>query len=98
MRRLGLQLEVLRQVAELEDVLVRIGIACEREGVQVAALLEGGAVREGGLDEAEVEADVVADEQRVIRPLEQLLHRVLGGRRLGNVLVRDAVELRADDR
>ena len=59
--------------------------------------LDPPAVAGGCLEEADVEADVVADEQRVAGPVEELLGGLL---RAGSVLdfgVIDAVQLTADD-
>ena len=49
-------------------------------------------------EEAEVEPDVVADQEAVAGPVEQLLDGILRVRRLGDVRLGDAVHLVADDR
>ena len=68
------------------------------ERVEVRARLEAEAVALGLLDEAEVEADVVADDERVADEVEQLVGRLLRAGRALDVLVGDAVHLVADDR
>ena len=60
-------------VGELVVLEVRIALAGDRQGVEVAALLEVRAVAERGLEEAEVEPDGVADDRRVADELEGLL-------------------------
>ena len=76
---LDLELEESGQVAQLQ-VAVRVGLAGEDQRVEVAALLDVLAAAEGGLEEADVEADVVADEERVARPVEELLRGLCGRR------------------
>ena len=56
------------------------------ERVEVAALLDLRAVAEGGLEEADVEADVVADEERVARPVDELRARLRRRGRLATSL------------
>ena len=84
-----------RQLVVLE---VRVALAGDGQGVEVAALLEVRAVGEGGLDEAQVEADRVADDERVTDERECLLGGVLGLGGLLDVGVGDAVHLAPDDR
>ena len=97
--RLGeLDAEEVRQRRELVVLEVRIALAGDREGVEVAARLEVGPVGERGLDEPEVEPDRMTDDLRVADELEGLLG---GLGRLGGLLdvgVVDAVHLVADDR
>ena len=49
------------------------------------------------MQEAQVEADVVADDERVARELEEVRDGLVDRGRLLDVLLGDAVELRADD-
>ena len=66
------------EVAELVALgPVRIALAGEDQRVEVLARLEAEAVAEGLLEEAEVEADVVADERGVTDELQELLGSVL---------------------
>ena len=51
------------ELGELVGAEVRVGVARERERVQVAARRDARAVGEGRVEEGEVEADVVADEE-----------------------------------
>ena len=67
------------------------------ERVEVLAGLDAGAIGEGGLDEADVEADVVADEDVVAREVEQLRGGLGRAGRAFHVGVGDAVDLLADD-
>ena len=52
------------QRRELVVLEVRVALAGDRQGVEVATLLEAGPVAERRLEEAEVEADGVADDAR----------------------------------
>ena len=72
--RLGeLDAEEVRQRRELVVLEVRIALAGDRQGVEIAARLDVGAVGERRLDEGEVEADRVTDDLRVADELEGLL-------------------------
>ncbi len=71
---LDLDLEEASQVAQLQ-VRVRVGLAGEDQRVQVATRLDVLAATKGGLEEADVEADVVPDEERIARPIEELSAR-----------------------
>ena len=82
----------------LYDSAPGIALAGDDEGVEVRAGLEPEAVALGLFDEAEVEADVVADDERVADEVQQLVGCLLRARRALDVLVGDAVHLVADDR
>ena len=71
-----LDAEERRQRVELVVLEVGVALAGDHEGVEVTALLEAGAVAEGLLDEAEVEAHVVADDDAVADELERFFRRV----------------------
>ena len=84
--------------ASLYDVEVGIGLARQHQRVEVATRLDARAVGERGVQEAEVEAHVVADEQRVAGPVEELARPPSAASGApGHVRVGDAVELGADD-
>ena len=78
---LDLDLEEAGQVAQLQ-VRVRVCLAGQDQRVEVAARLDMLAALERGLDEADVEADVVSDEQCICPPSRgtSLRHRVATGR------------------
>ncbi|GIW20188.1 MAG: hypothetical protein KatS3mg065_0484 [Chloroflexota bacterium] len=86
------------QVAELER-LRRPGerLPGDDEGVEVAAVLEAEAVAEGGLEEGDVEADVVADDEGVPGEGEEPLGGLPWARGAADVGVGEAVELGSDD-
>ena len=88
----------LASVAELVVLEVRVALAGDDQRVEVAALLDAGAVAERGLEERDVEAHRVADEQRVAHEVERLAGGLGRGRGALDVLVGDAVHLVADDR
>src|SRR5688500_10821633 len=67
----NLELEEACQVAQLQ-VGVRICLARQHEGVDIASLLYALGLTEGRLEEADVKADVVTDEEGVTCPLEEL--------------------------
>ena len=71
MRLRELEAEEVREGRQLVDLEVRVGLAREGQRVEVAALLEWRPVAERGLQEAEVEADVVADDDRVTGEVEE---------------------------
>ena len=93
-----LDAEEAGQVTELVRLGAGIALAGDDQGVEVGPGLEPESVALGVLDEAEVEADVVADDERVPDELQQLIGRLLRAGRALDVLVGDAVHLVADDR
>ncbi len=96
--RLGeLDAEEVRQGRELVVLEVRITLAGDRQGVEIAARLDMRAVDERRLDEAEVEADRMTDDRRVTDELQGLLGGLGRARGLLDVGVVDAVHLVADD-
>ena len=93
-----LDAEEAGQVSELVRLGTGIALAGDDQRVEVRAGLEPEAVALGLFDEAEVEADVVADDQRVADEVQQLVGCLLRARCALDVLVGDAVHLVADDR
>ncbi len=97
--RLGeLDAEEVRQRRQLVVLEVRIALAGDRQGVEVAALLEVRPVAQRRLDEGEVEPDRVPDDDRVTDELDGVARGVGRLGRLLDVDVLDAVHLVADDR
>ena len=67
-------------VAELVRLEVRIGLASDRQRVEVAAGGELAGLAQRLIEEAQIEADVVADDRSAADEREQLLGRLLGRR------------------
>ena len=97
MRLRELDAEEVREGRQLVVLEVRVALARDGQRVEVATLLEVGPVAERGLEEGEVEADAVADDDRVADEGEGLLGGCRRRRGLGHVRVGDAVHLVADD-
>ena len=76
-----LDAEEVRQRRELVVLEIRVALAGDRQGVEVAARLEAGPVGQRGLEEGQVEADGVADDLGVADELERLLGGI--GRAVG---------------
>ena len=87
-RWLWLELDAEERARSPSLYVLEVGIALagDHERVEVAARLEPEAVADRLLEEAQVEADVVADDQRVADELEELRGGLGGGRRLGTSL------------
>jgi len=98
MSRFDRQAEEAGDVAELVRLEVRVAIASDGEGVEVARLGEPARLAERLLDEAQVEADVVADQAGRPGELHEAQGRVARGRRTGHFRVGDAVHLAPTDR
>jgi hypothetical protein len=84
-------------VAELVGLEVRVSLAGNNKGVEVAAGDELAGLAEGQVQEAEVEADVVADNRRAGDEGQELFGRFAGDGCAGDVCIGDAVHLRAED-
>ena len=97
--RLGeLDAEEVRQRRQLVVLEIGIALAGDRQRVEVAARLEVRAIGERRLEEGQVEADRMADDDRVTDERECLPGGIGRLGRLLDVGVRDAVHLVADDR
>jgi hypothetical protein len=90
--------EERRERVQLVVLEVRIALAGDRQRVEEAARVVVGGAAAGLLEEAEVEVDAVADDERVTDVVDGLLRRLGRRRPLGDVLVGDAVDLVAEDR
>src|SRR5450759_268859 len=84
-------------VAELVRLEVRIGLASDHEGVEVATLDELAALTESLVEEGDVEADVVANDGCAGNEGQQLLRGFASHGSARNVGVSDAVHLGAED-
>ncbi len=85
-------------VAKLVRLEVRVAIASDGQGVEVARVGELARLAERLLDEAQVEAHAVSDQTGRTGELHEALGRIVRVRRTGHLGVRDAVHLRAEDR
>ncbi len=95
---LELDAEERREVAQAIRLSARVALAGDDERVEVPALLEPVPVAPGRLDERQVEADRVADDERLAGERDERLGGLLGARSALDVLVGDAVHLVAEDR
>ena len=89
--------EELGDVAQLVGLEVRVALAGDHECVEVTALDELPVLTQGHVQEADVEAHVVAHDRGAGDESEQLLGRFLCHRSAGDFGVGDAVHLCAED-
>ncbi len=94
---LDLDAEEAGNVPELVRLKVRVCLTGDHESVEVAALDELPGLAEGLVEEAQVEAHVVANHGSATDERPQLFRRLASDRGAGHVGVRDAVHLRAED-
>jgi len=84
-------------VPELIGLQVRIAVADDGQRVERIGIGELGRLVEGRGQEAEIEADVVADQRRGAGELQEAQDRVTWRGCPGDLVVRDAVHLGAED-
>ncbi len=89
--------EEARDIAQLVRLEIRIGLTSDHERVQVAALDELATLAQSLVQEANIEAHVVADDRSAGDEGEQLLGRFLGNRCARDLGIGDAVHLGAED-